>query len=285
MNARQAGKGEGGAGPVIMILAAASLWSTIGIASVYSGAPLLASLVRSVVAAAAAIPIYRSFNKAAAAAGASLGFLFGIYSTAAAVAGVGLAAFLLYTAPLWTAIFSLVIGETPGRLGLAGLGMISAAVAIAMIDAVSGGASLLGVALGLASGASYGAYISIARLFSRAGMGRDVSYGALPYATIITVPLFLISISRGLVVMPSQFVKPMAAGAYLGVLCTVVPYRLFSLGVSRLRATLAAMLATLEPVLAAVWGYVFLGQVPNAYEYAIYALITAALIVSSLEAR
>ncbi|GGP21370.1 EamA family transporter [Thermocladium modestius] len=268
-----------------MILAAASLWSTIGVASVYSGAPLLASLIRSVAAAAAVMPVYRAFNKAAVAAGVSLGFLFGIYSTAAAVAGVGLAAFLLYTAPLWTAVFSLAFGESPGRLGLAGLGMISAAVAIAMIDAASGGASILGVALGLASGASYGAYISIARLFSRAGMSRDVSYGALPYATIVTVPLFLFSISRGLAVMPSQFMTPLAAGVYLGIFCTVVPYRLFSLGVSRLRATLAAILATLEPVLAAVWGYVFLGQVPNPYEYAIYTLITAALIISSLEAR
>ncbi len=90
-----------GAGPAIMILAAASLWSTIGVASVYSGgAPLLASLIRSVAAAAAVMPVYRAFNKAAVAAGGvSLGFLFGIYSTAAAVAGVGLAAFLLYTAP------------------------------------------------------------------------------------------------------------------------------------------------------------------------------------------
>lgn len=118
-------------------------------------------------------------------------------------------------------------------------------------------------------------------------MSRDVSYGALPYATIVTVPLFLFSISRGLAVMPSQFMTPLAAGVYLGgIFCTVVPYRLFSLGVSRLRATLAAILATLEPVLAAVWGgYVFLGQVPNPYEYAIYTLITAALIISSLEAR
>lgn len=136
-----------GAGPAIMILAAASLWSTIGVASVYSGgAPLLASLIRSVAAAAAVMPVYRAFNKAAVAAGGvSLGFLFGIYSTAAAVAGVGLAAFLLYTAPpLWTAVFSLAFGESPGgRLGLAGgLGMISAAVAIAMIDAASGGGAV-----------------------------------------------------------------------------------------------------------------------------------------------
>jgi drug/metabolite transporter (DMT)-like permease len=270
---------------LINIIIASLLWSTIGLASVYSGSPLLLPLIRSTTAAIVAAFIYRSLNKAAITAGISLGVLFSVYPLAAVTDGVGLAAYLLYTAPLWATLVSLILGERPGKYSVIGLIIIAVAVIIALIDAGLGGINYYGAILGLVSGISYGLYIAIARFFSKLGMSNDVSYGALPFTLIMTAPLlpFLALIHR----LPPliDLGKTLVAGAYMGIFCTVIPYKLFAMGVARVRAALASILATLEPVMAAVWGYLFLRQIPNSYEILIYLLITIALITSSIDAR
>ena len=270
---------------IINIIIASLLWSTIGLASVYGGSPLLLPLIRSATAAAVAVFIYRSLNKAAITAGISLGILFSVYPLTAVIVGIGLAAYLLYTAPLWATLVSLMLGERPGKYSIVGLIIIAAAIIIALIDAGLGGIDYYGALLGLVSGASYGLYIAIARFFSASGMSNDVSYGALPFTLVVTIPLLLI---LALIHRLPQLIylgKTLVAGTYMGIFCTVIPYKLFAIGVTRIRASLASILATLEPVMAAVWGYLFLRQVPNHYEIIIYLLITIALIISSIDAR
>ncbi len=66
---------------------------------------------------------------------------------------------------------------------------------------------------------------------------------------------------------------------------TVIPYRLFAMGgVSRVRASTASVIATLEPVLAAIWGgFLFFRQIPTAMTLVAYALIIIASVIVSLE--
>ncbi len=99
--------------PGAYIIGAAALWSTIGVAGVYSANPIMLALFRSVVATIAALPVSRSLSRSSIIAGIALGGLFAAYPIAAVLAGVGLAAFLLYTAPLWTTLIALVLGERP----------------------------------------------------------------------------------------------------------------------------------------------------------------------------
>ncbi|WP_243666694.1 EamA family transporter [Vulcanisaeta sp. JCM 16159] len=191
---------------------------------------------------------------------------------------MGLAAFLLYTAPLWTTLVALGMGEKPSKRGVVGVSLVIIAITLIGAQATKGSISLIGVLLGLLSGISYGSYIALARRFARVGNEVDVSWGAIPYTLIITAPTAItysiITDSWGSIVNPALW------GVYLGIVTTVIPYRLFAIGVSRVRASTASVIATVEPVLAAIWGFLLFGQVPTALTLVAYALIiTASTIV------
>ncbi|MGC9147767.1 MAG: EamA family transporter [Infirmifilum sp.] len=76
---------------------------------------------------------------------------------------------------------------------------------------------------------------------------------------------------------------PALWGIYLGIATTVIPYRLFTMGVSRVKASTASVIATVEPVLAALWGYLLFRQVPTIPTLIAYALIMVASIIVSFE--
>jgi drug/metabolite transporter (DMT)-like permease len=136
----------------------------------------------------------------------------------------------------------------------------------------------VGLAAGLASGAFYGLYIAAARRLSAAGEEKAASLDAMAYTPLVTAPLLLLRPEPP----PPEAV---VAGVYLGVFGTVVPYRLFASAVKTVGGTKASVVATVEPVLAAVWGYLLFRQTPDAATGAAYALITAAAVAASLGGR
>ncbi|MGB9827136.1 MAG: EamA/RhaT family transporter, partial [Thermosphaera sp.] len=79
----------------LYVLSAAVLWSTIGVASVYSTDPALAALVRAWGAGVVSLIIFRSRSFSSIISGILLGALFILFSLSAVSAGVGVAAFLL----------------------------------------------------------------------------------------------------------------------------------------------------------------------------------------------
>lgn len=261
------------------ILLAAALWSTIGLASVYSGNYVVLALFRSLIAALTGLAFTRTANRAAIVAGLLLGVLFAVYPLAAALAGLGPAAYLLYTAPLWTTAISAALGERTGSRDYAAVALVTAAVVVMLLEALGGALSLWGVLAGLASGLSYGSYIAVARFYSKRGEDVDVSLGAMPYTLAVTAPA---AFAYAAIFGVGDLWRPLLVGLYLGVFCTVLPYRLFSSGTRVVGATKASVIATLEPVLAAIWGYLFLGQTPSLATALSYALITAAAILAAL---
>jgi len=265
--------------PGFYIIIAASLWSTIGVASVLSTNPIVLPVFRSIFASIVALFIRRYLNRSSLMAGLALGVLFAAYPIAAVIAGVGLAAFLLYTAPLWATLIALILGERPGIKGVLGVSLVLVAMVLIGAQSISGAINPFGIALGLLSGISYGSYIAIARYYARGGNEIDVSWGAIPYTLIITVPVALVysfmTHTWGLMV------KPILWGAYLGIVTTVIPYRFFAMGVSKVKASTASVIATVEPVLAALWGFLFFNQVPTALTLIAYILIIMASVMVS----
>ncbi|MCX8165733.1 MAG: EamA family transporter [Acidilobaceae archaeon] len=262
------------------VLLAAALWSTIGVASSFGQDVSLMALVRSIVAGAIALLVFRSLSRPSLIAGLLLGLLFSSYPLAAITAGVGAAAFLLYTAPLWSTLSALAYGERPSRYALAGALLILISATIMGYEARGGSLNPLGFLFGLLSGITYGLYISAARYYSRRGFHREVSVGAMPFTLVVTVPIGLYHLAFG---MPGDLVRAGIAGAYLAVFCTLLPYWLFSMGVKYIKASTASVLASLEPVLAAVWGLLLFSEEITPMLAASYGLILIALLISSLE--
>ncbi|MEN3000021.1 MAG: DMT family transporter [Acidilobaceae archaeon] len=102
----------------------------------------------------------------------------------------------------------------------------------------------------------------------------------MPFSLVVTLPVGLYHLLFGL---PGDLVRASVAGAYLAVFCTLLPYWLFSIGVRRIKASTASVLASLEPVLAAAWGLLFFSEEITPLLAASYGLILIALLLSSLE--
>ena len=142
----------------------------------YSANPIMLALFRSLFASLVAMFIHRSFSKVSIVTGLALGVLFAVYPLAVVMAGVGLAAFLLYTAPLWATLTALAMGERPSRRGIIGVSPVMVAIALIGAQTIRDLINTAGVIMGISSGVSYGSYIALARRFARVGNETDVSW-------------------------------------------------------------------------------------------------------------
>ena len=180
-------------------------------------------------------------------------FLYWSYLRAVDLGGAALAAVLLYTAPAWVALgAALWLGERFTSRALAALVLALAGV---VLVAFGGGAdtrvSAAAIAWGLASGLSYAAYYL---------------FGKRYFARYETPTLFLYALPIGaLSLLPAVRFAPKSAAAwgailFIAVVPTYLAYLLYAHGLRRVEATRAAMVATLEPVVAAVIAYVAWGE-------------------------
>jgi len=265
---------------ILLAVAAAGLWGTLGVAYrvgvaygaslewLIAGRPLLAG------AASLALALLRGARPSRwslAIALLGLAPLYTVYPLAVSEIGAALASVLLYTAPSWVALAApLVLRE---RVGPARLAAAAAGVAgVALVSWPGGGGAevtLTGVALGLASGASYAAYMILARLAQLRGAGREeVSL----YPIALSAPLVLAA------VRPSTPPSPVDAvfAAYLAVACTVAPYVLHTKALQLVEASRVAIVSLVEPVTAVALAAVILGE-----ELAVHQLAGAAIILAS----
>ncbi|MEM1519387.1 MAG: DMT family transporter [Pyrobaculum sp.] len=262
---------------MFFIFAAALLWSTIGVVAALVKDVVWLAFFRSLAAALLAAGLGARLWRAAAVPGVLLAGLFTVYPAAAVYAGLGTAAYLLYTAPLWTAAALFIQGERPTRWEAAGVGLVLAAVVLMIYASTAGEVSPVGLAAGLASGVFYGLYIAAARRLSARGAEREASLGALLYTPVAVAPLAFIHWVGG----GRPGLVEAAGGVYLALFATVLPYYLFAKALKETRGARAAVAASVEPALAAAWGFLIFGQVPGVYTLVAYLLITLAVLIST----
>lgn len=265
----------------IRIVIASMLWSTIGVASLYGGDVVLVSLIRTITASTISALFVRSRSKASIIAGSVLGALFFSYLISVLLAGVGPAAYLLYTAPLWSSLIAIKYGERLSKYSVISISLIIASIALMVLEStLYGTLTAIGITSGLISGIIYGVYISITRYYSVKGLDKEVSLGAIPYTLVSVLPASIICYTLGRVEF-KHLGNSLIAGIYLAIFCTIIPYRLFSIGAKYLSASTSAVLASVEPVFACMWDYVIFSKVPSAPLVIAYALITLASIIAS----
>ncbi|MEM0362019.1 MAG: DMT family transporter [Sulfolobales archaeon] len=265
----------------VYIIVASLLWSTIGVATLLSNDVVIMLITRSLIIAAVGLVVFRSKSKASVLSGMMLGLLFVSYVASIILTGVGPAAYLLYTAPLWSSIIALRYGERMNRRVLSGIALVLISVFLMGLESlVNRTINFYGLLVGLLTGFIYGSYISTVRYFSSKGLDREVSWGAMPYVLLVVLPLTLYYSSR---LNLQNAGESVIAGSYLAVFCTLIPYRLFAKGAKHLRASTASVIASVEPVFASVWDYVIFGRIPTELLLLAYVLMTFALFLVSSE--
>lgn len=259
----------------LLVLLAATLWASLGVfykflINDFGLRPLTAATLRGSVGGLLLLAVLLALRVnlrvprqdwptflAYGVIGVALFFI--CYVNAIHLAGVAVAAVLMYTSPVWVALISWRwLGERLGRRGLAALGCALAGAAL--VARVYNWEALrlngLGVAAGLGAGITYGLYSIFNKLLVRRSAPWVVqTYGLLIGATTLAVLAPPTDIGRG-------FVSPAAIALVLGMglIPTLIASLAFAVGVQWIPISMAAIVAIWEPAVATAFGYLFFGE-------------------------
>ena len=201
------------------------------------------------------------------------------YIQALTTGSVAQAAVLLYTAPIWIALWAVVHDgeriEGPRLLALA-LAVAGCVLVAQAYDPARLKINALAVGYGLLSGLSYAAY----SLWSAEGTrrGYDAWTVVLYSFGFGAVILFAITPARDTVqAATSAGAWPLLLGVSLvsGVLAPIC----FTLGLRHVRTSSASILATLEPVVAALLAWIVLGEALEPLQLVGGAFVLLAVVV------
>jgi drug/metabolite transporter, DME family len=200
-------------------------------------------------------------------------------------ATVSVAVALLYTAPAFVLVMSALLWrERIGAVRLLSLALVLAGVVLVTgtVGALLQGTARLApaaVLVGVGAGLTYAIYT----MFSKVATER---YG--PAVSLVGSFLFA-TIALGVLAPPHlPFLRePGHAPALvaLGVVPTLIPYALYLRGLRELRASTAAMLASIEPVVATLLAAVLLHERLDALQLTGMALVVAAAVLLTRQAR
>jgi drug/metabolite transporter (DMT)-like permease len=179
----------------------------------------------------------------------------------------------------------LLLGERPGRriaiavpVVLAGVVLISGVIG----EGAFGANPVLGVALGLATGAAYAGFLLVQR---SANADHRRPAGPLFDATLSST---LVSLAVGWPLGEIDLVPTWPAHGWLlllGLLVQVVGWLIISISLPRLPSALTSLVLTIQPVGSVVLGMWLLAESPSGLQLVGVALIVAGLLVTTLRVR
>ncbi len=193
---------------------------------------------------------------------------------------VAVAVVLLYTAPVWVAALSWVFwGEALTRLRAAALILATTGVALVATGTDVRGLPIdrTGLMFGLAAGLTYALY----SIYGTWALERYSSITVVMYAMLFGA-LFLLPL-QGPGSLAPVFSSPAVFLAVAALIAgpTIGAYALYTYGMARTGASTASIMATLEPVAAAVLAWLVLGESPGPVQAFGGLMVIAALLLLS----
>lgn len=198
------------------------------------------------------------------------------YLFAVKTGGAAFAAVLLYTAPAWVVLGAFFIyGEKLTWKKL--MAVVLVILGVFLISQTGGNAGstvsvgITALVAGLTSGFCYSLYYTMGKYFSKKYSSANLFLYVLPLGALCIFPFV-------------EFVhKPPSAWAALiavAVVSTFIANYCYYQGLKYLEAGRASIVATLEPVVAAVTAYIFLGEYFTPLGYLGAVLIIAAVVAT-----
>lgn len=178
-----------------------------------------------------------------------------LFYTAIARIGVGLAAVLLYSAPLFVALGAVILlEERPGPRTWAGMAVGFLGVTLVVRPDVSRGLDV-GVLAGVASGVAWAAWLLVSRDAGRRGASGESQAAFADWtAAALAVPVALAVAP----ILPDA--RGLAVAAALGIVSGATSLLLFARGLRLIDASRASVIGYLEPATAVALGALLLGE-------------------------
>lgn len=206
------------------------------------------------------------------------------YFTAIQMMTLSIAAILLYTSPIWVMLMSLLFFHermTKNKL----LALIISFVGCVLVSGIGSGAgnvTAMGILIGLGSGIGYGLYSILGTIALR----RYSTYTVTTYTFIIAAigSVFLCSLPDLLHKITTCSDKPYLFLLIIltGLVTAVIPFLCYTLGLEQVEASRAAILATIEPMVATLIGIVVFHEYMTLMSVIGVMCIIAAIVLLNL---
>jgi len=202
--------------------------------------------------------------------------------------GMAVSGILLYTAPAIVAVLSVILFKE--KLLLPGWGILAVILfGCALVSGVAGSRSLInmtGILFGLGSGFGYALYTIFSRYALMKGYSPQTisfytflfcSFGCIPFVVLTTDFFAGSSTTPGFITLFSDSTVWLYALA-LGFLSCFFPYWLYTKGLSGVTGATASMTATLEPVVAALFGVFLYNEILTLWQVTGMMLVLGGII-------
>ncbi len=210
----------------------------------------------------------------------SFSFFSWAYMKAVNLTNLGVAAVLLYTAPTFVMLFSILLFKEKMTKTKGIVLLMTFVGCIFVTGLLEGGLNFTwqGIAIGLAAGVGYALYSIFGTYAIRAGYGSlTISLYTFLLATIVIT--FLVEPAVVVTQITEMGQWPLAISFAL--LTTVVPYLTYTKGLSGLPASKASVTATIEPVVAAILGIVVFHESVTMLKLTGIVLVLSSVVVMS----
>lgn len=206
------------------------------------------------------------------------------YFTAIRLMTMSTAAILLYTSPIWVMVLAIIFLKekfTVQKL----IALILAFAGCILVSGFGGKVTVVGILVGLGSGLGYGLY----SIFGTFALKKYSPYTVTCYTFLIAGlgsifvadPVDLVSKISAIENKPALFGFVLLTA----VITAVIPFLLYTLGLNMTTAGKAAVLATVEPAAATLFGFFVMKETVGPVAIAGILLVFAAIIVLSLRKK
>lgn len=218
----------------------------------------------------------------------SVGLFTYCYFSSIELSSLSVAAVLLYTAPAFVMLFSLILFKEKMTIAK-GVSLVLAILGCAMTTGVIGGnlnVTLLGFLFGLGSGICYALY----SIFSRFALDRGYEPFTITLYTFLFSAVFCLCVTDVCPVIGVVFADAGSVGYALlfALVSCILPYVFYTLGLKYIASSTASIIATVEPVVATIIGAVIFSEplaVPFGYLGVALVFLSVVLINIKLPSK
>lgn len=206
------------------------------------------------------------------------------YFIAVEKTGLSVASVLLYTAPGFVFILSVIIFKekiTKVKIMALCLAFLGCLLVSGVFQNSDSALDLTGIFIGILAGFGYGLYSIFGKIALSKYDPLTVTFytftfgflGVLPFSRITEIPAMITSGDIAIKIL------------LLAVVITVLPFALYTKGLSKVEPSRASILATIEPVVATIFGVLLFNEVLTLIKVLGIASVIGAAIIISIKPR
>lgn len=206
------------------------------------------------------------------------------YFTAIRIMTMSAAAILLYTSPIWVMLMSCLFFKEKLTLNKI-VALVLAFGGCVLVSGIGGGTvTVAGVLFGLGSGIGYGLY----SIFGTIALRKYSTFTITTYTFIVAgIGSFFVADTPDMInkLMATDVVSTLLFVLLTSVVTAVIPYLLYTLGLAKTTASKAAILATVEPVAATIFGVTVMNEKITLLAFAGIVLVLSAIVVLNVRIK